>query len=242
VSAVAAGPERLPERLPDRRVVRRGSLVVYKFGGAALADAESVRHAVSLVARRTPGTTVVVVSAIAGVTDALLALAQAAPSAGVERLRPDIERLEAKHVRVAEAALADAPAHERADVVAAIRDAFDELARIVAAVWELGELRTRDVDRIVARGERLSARVLAAALSTAGVPARFVDATRIIETDGRHGAATPNVERTTAASRRALGPLLASGIVPVVRSSDADRRCSRRCSATIAVRRRARRS
>lgn len=189
---------------------------IYKFGGAALADASAVQHAVSLVARRAPSGTVVVASAVAGVTDALLALAQAAPSAGATKLRPDIERLELRHVRLAESALVGAPEHERAEVIAAVRDAFDELARVVAAVWELGELRPRDIDRIVARGERLSARILAAALNAGGVEARYVDATRLIETDGRHGAATPSLERTTTATRRALGPLLTRGVVPVV--------------------------
>ncbi|HET8622301.1 MAG TPA: aspartate kinase, partial [Gemmatimonadales bacterium] len=66
------------------------------------------------------------------------------------------------------------------------------------------------------RGERLSARIVAAALEVVGVRARYVDATAVIRTDDHFGHASPDYARTDHAARRVLRPLLARGIVPVI--------------------------
>jgi hypothetical protein len=62
----------------------------------------------------------------------------------------------------------------------------------------------------------LAARLLAAALAACGVPTEYVDAVRVVHTDGRHGNAGPDVARTRAAAAAVLGPVLARGAVPVV--------------------------
>src|SRR5204863_8212465 len=69
---------------------------------------------------------------------------------------------------------------------------------------------------LVARGEYLSARIVAAALDTAGCPAAYVDAVEVIHTDGTFGNASPDLRRTERSARRVLRPLLARGVVPVV--------------------------
>src|SRR2546429_74748 len=69
---------------------------------------------------------------------------------------------------------------------------------------------------LAARGERLSARLFAAALDAAGCPAAYVDATEIVQTDGTFGGASPDLRRTERSARKALRPLLARGTVPVV--------------------------
>ena len=61
---------------------------VHKFGGASLADSAAVRHAVDIIRRHRAEPTVVVVSAMAGTTDALLAVAQQAGSGDVAHRRP----------------------------------------------------------------------------------------------------------------------------------------------------------
>jgi len=75
------------------------------------------------------------------------------------------------------------------------------------------------VDRIVAEGEQLSARILQTACESAGVPARAVllaDPVFPVVTDDRHGRAKPLLDETVQRSRAALGPLLANDIVPIV--------------------------
>ncbi|MGZ8492961.1 MAG: aspartate kinase, partial [Gemmatirosa sp.] len=80
----------------------------------------------------------------------------------------------------------------------------------------LGDLPPSVADAVLARGERLSARLVVTALAALGVPAQYVDECDLIQTDGRPGNAFPDLPRTAAAARRVLGPLLARGAVAVV--------------------------
>src|SRR5207302_2339930 len=71
-------------------------------------------------------------------------------------------------------------------------------------------------DYLAARGERVCARLFAAALDAAGCPAAYVDATEIVQTDGTFGNASPDLRRTERSARTALRPVLARGAGPVV--------------------------
>jgi len=192
-------------------------LTVHKFGGAALEDAAAVRHAAGIVARAGAGRAVVVASAMRGVTDALLDVARRA-STGTEGTDDGatavIAALRRQHADAVSALGLDEGT--RTALRGAIAQAFDELARMADGLRALRELTPATTDAVVARGERLSARLLAAALVAAGRPAQFVDALEVIHADHRHGNAAPDVDRTAAAAARVFGPLLAKGVVPVV--------------------------
>ena len=84
------------------------------------------------------------------------------------------------------------------------------------AVAVLGHLEPRAADRLVSRGERLSAACLAAAIVAARRRAVFADAVDFVVTDGQHGAATPNLPATSRRARRRVGPSLTAGRVVVV--------------------------
>ena len=159
----------------------RGGPQVHKFGGASLADAGAVRHAVQIVSRLPAGETVVVVSAMAGVTDRLLELARRA--------------------------VRGEPMDEAS---------LDELRALLAGLRVVHELTARTSDHVVARGERLSALLMAGALADAGRKVRLVDALKVIATDGTFGNAAPDFAATDRRARAVLAPLLAKGIVPVV--------------------------
>ncbi len=196
------------------RVSRSGErLEVWKFGGASLADAAAVRHAVSLV-RAHRGPLVVVVSALAGITDLLLDGARrsvtgdpgAASAAAATFLR--------RHRDLAGALLPAGPARRRllASADAQARE-YREIAHAMAA---LADLSARASDTLVARGERAASAVVAAALHAAGRRAQRVDAVSIVATDGRHGSAAPDLAATRRNARRVLLPLLGRGVTPVV--------------------------
>lgn len=197
---------------------RPPSLAVHKFGGAALADAAAMRHAATIVAHRTGERTVVVASAMRGVTDTLLVTARAAAAGDRETAARRAVELRARH-HAAAAGLGVGGA-TRAALTAAIDDAFDELARMIDGLAALRELTPATTDAVVARGERLSARLLAAALSTALADsprsAELVDALLVVHADERHGDAAPVLDRTAEAAARVLLPLLERGVVPVV--------------------------
>src|SRR5439155_231458 len=93
---------------------------------------------------------------------------------------------------------------------------FAEVEPLAVGMRSLRYLTTRTKDYLVARGEYLSARIVAAALDTAGCPAAYVDAVEVIHTDGTFGNASPDLRRTERSARRVLRPLLARGVVPVV--------------------------
>jgi aspartokinase/homoserine dehydrogenase 1 len=187
---------------------------VHKFGGASLADSTAVRHAVDIIHRLRPEPTVVVVSAMAGTTDALLAVARQAGAGESRTVASLIARLRSRH---AEAARALLPAgRARAEVLSHIADAFDELEALAQGLRLLRELTPRTTDYLVSRGERLSARLVAGALDALGTRARYVEAADVIHTDSAFGRAAPDFPRTDRAVHRVLGPLLARGIVPVV--------------------------
>src|SRR5437667_371304 len=172
-------------------------------------------RAVDIVRGHRDAPLVVVVSALAGVTDALLELATRAVQGDAEFVRAGAAAVRTRHVAAAEALLAPGP--RRDELRRLIDAAFAELEQIAAGLVIVRELTARTTDYLVARGERLSARLFAAALAEAGVtPVQFVDALEVVQSDGTFGHASPDLARTDRAARKVLGPLLARGAVPVV--------------------------
>jgi bifunctional aspartokinase / homoserine dehydrogenase 1 len=196
-----------------RRPAARAALEIWKFGGAALAEAGAIQRAARLVAAH-EGPVVVVASALFGVTDLLLAGARRSaagePAAGAAAAAEFLKR----H-RAAVAALVPRGPRRR-ELLAAVDRSAREYRDVCRAVAALGELSARASDLLVARGERVSSALLAAALPALGVKARAVDGADAIVTDGRHGGATADLLATRGRARARLSPLLRAGVVPVV--------------------------
>jgi aspartokinase/homoserine dehydrogenase 1 len=188
-------------------------LEVWKFGGASLASSDEIRKAAALIAKH-DGPIVIVASALAGVTDLLLGGAVHA----VQGRPADASRAAAtflkKHREVVRAVLPGGEARRR--LLGVIDAAAREYRDLCGAVGLLGHLAPRASDLLVARGERMSARILTAALVRAGRRAVFIDAVDIVDTDGHHGGAAPNLGVTTKTARRLLRPTLAQGAIAVV--------------------------
>jgi len=188
-------------------------LTVYKFGGAALADADAIRRAARIAgdARRP---VLAVASAVRGATDALLALARAAAAGERAAARAGVATLRAQHADLVAGVTADLAARDA--LAAATAAEFDDLDRAVEGLLALRDLTPAGADLVVARGERLAAQCLTAALHALGIDAAYVDATAVVQADGRHGTAAPDLERTAASAPAVLQPLLARGVIPVV--------------------------
>jgi bifunctional aspartokinase / homoserine dehydrogenase 1 len=191
----------------------RPTIHVHKFGGASLADSGAYTRAVEILVAA-PGRRVVVASAMTGVTDFLLAITKHALAGELDAARGVIDELRGRHENTARAVAGGGAA--RRELMTVIRDAFDELTTLANGLSILRELTPRMSDYVVARGERLSAQLLAAALQNAGVETRFVDATEIIRTDAHYGGASPEIAATEKLARKKLGPLLAKGTIPVI--------------------------
>jgi len=187
---------------------------VHKFGGASLADSAAVRRAIEIIRSHRREPTVVVVSAMAGVTDALVGVAQQAKGGDERALAALVDQLRARHVEVARALL---PAgRSRAAMLGHIAEVFLELAALAAELRRLRELAPRTNDYVISRGERLSAQIFAAALEASKIKARYVDAMDIVHTDDAFGQASPDFARTDRAVQLTLLPIITQGVVPVV--------------------------
>lgn len=189
------------------------ALEVWKFGGASLADAPAIDKAAGLIARHR-GPLVIVASALAGVTDLLLDGAhQSAAGRTTEAARVAAEFLR-RHREAVRALLP--PGRARRALLATVDGAAREYRDLCAAVGVLGHLAPRASDMLVARGERISAAILAATLARMRTRSAYVEATEIIVTDGVHGGAAPQLGDTTRRARTILRPLLTRGTVAVV--------------------------
>jgi aspartate kinase len=198
-------------------------MVVQKFGGTSVADPVAIRRLIEIVrtARARDGRgPAVVVSAMSGVTDALLAIAAAAGSARADDALARVEQLRQRHVAAA-SELVSGPS--LSTVVAQVTDTFEQLSAVVRALAVLREVSPRTLDVVAAMGELLSSRIIAAAsrliaaaLVEAGVPAEWVDARRAIVTNDDHTRAAPLMRETTAALRASVVPVLEAGSVPVL--------------------------
>jgi len=201
----------------DAAAAARESLVAFKFGGSSLLGAERMLHAAGLVrpaAQRMQ--VVVVVSAMKGITDRLLGIAQALGERKNQRALSEAEAVLRTHLDVLHDLSLDADEEDRVarDLNSLGRDLLHEVSvrRPSVAVPAAAEL----FDRLASYGERFSARLFAAALEHSGVAAVPVSSSEFVLTCDTFRDAKPHLEQTRQRGREVLLPLLADAIVPVV--------------------------
>ena len=137
-------------------------MIVMKFGGSSVANAERIRHVASIIQAYKESRPVVVLSAMGDTTDHLLDAADMAVNGKV-----DIKKVEQLHLDTAKELGVDVPA---------IQELLTELNTLLTGISMLHELTKRTRDYLVSFGERMSVRMMAAYLSKEGTPAKFYDA------------------------------------------------------------------
>ncbi|MBZ5720284.1 MAG: lysine-sensitive aspartokinase 3 [Acidobacteriia bacterium] len=188
-------------------------MIVMKFGGTSVEDAAAIERAAAIVKGRLPQKPVVVVSAMAKVTDQLLAMGSAAGAGDRETALKLARSLRERHYNTAGELLGTGIFTRFHSELEADFDSLDELLRGITAV---GELTPRTSDLVAAYGELLSSKLATAAFSARGLDATMVDSRECIVTDGTHTRATPLFEDTNHQLRERLQPLLNAGRVPVM--------------------------
>jgi aspartokinase/homoserine dehydrogenase 1 len=196
--------------------------LVMKFGGTSVGTPDAMAQAVAIV-RQTRiewPRLVVVISALSGVTNLLLDSAVRAANGNLEGLPLAEQHLRDLHSKVAEALIAgrqpEVISGRDQGIMYELERLIDNFHNLCLAIAVLGEATPRALDTVAALGERMSVRLFAPALETAGVPARFVEATQLIVTDSRFQDAHPDFAATAVHTRQVLAPILAEGRVPVV--------------------------
>ena len=138
-----------------------------KFGGTSVEDATAIDRVATIVKARLPERPFVVVSAMAKVTDQLLAMAAAAGRGEREQALDICRTLRERHYLAAGELLGTGLHTELHSDLGAEFDSLDELLRGIAAV---GELTPRTSDYVVSFGERLSSMIATAGISGARHP------------------------------------------------------------------------
>ena len=189
---------------------------IMKFGGTSLEGATAFQNAARIVSEREVLRPVVVVSAMAGFTDALLVSVKQALSAEAVGDAGTLEKHFDRHMRVIDALLThEAPRmhklldHSRGEII-------ELLNAMAAEVSQDPKRRKLFADVVASYGERLSAAMLAAVLVENKVSATDVDSRQFIITDDDYGCATPLIDETFRRTREQLQPLIESSRVPVV--------------------------
>ncbi len=186
---------------------------VHKFGGTSVGDAARMASVASIVAGAAHNARIVVVaSAMSGVTDALVRAADAAREGRRDESVAMIESMLARH----DAALTAGRVRDADLVRAAVHELGAEVIDVLRAVSHLRQLSASSRDRVLSLGEKLSVRVLASIMRSAGLPAEALDADQFLETDDAFGEANPVAGVVYRSVVAALEPVLERGAVAVV--------------------------
>ena len=188
-------------------------IAIHKFGGAALAGATAITHVGTLLAESSDERRVVVTSALLGVTDSLLQAVRCATDGDSREADIIARQLAQQHATVADAVVSG---KERIAVERALAPLDELLIENLAALAPPHIDRAERRDAVLAHGERAAAQIVSAMLRSGGTPSVVIDATELIETDGRHGNAAPDLARSEVAARSALLPRLEEDLIVVV--------------------------
>ena len=188
-------------------------MLVMKFGGTSVENSAAIERAAEIVRSRLPERPIVVVSAMAKVTDNLLAMGRVAGSGNREEALELSRKLRERHYTTAGELLGTGLFTQFHSQLEQDCDALDELLRGIAAV---GELTPRTSDYVASFGELMSSKMVNAAFSARGIDSRMVDSRQCIVTDNNHTRAVPFMDETGVRLKANITPLVEAGHVPVM--------------------------
>ncbi|MBM4412771.1 MAG: aspartate kinase [Chloroflexi bacterium] len=192
------------------------SVLAMKFGGTSVGSSEAIGQLCQIVTAQQQewSNIVVVVSAMSKVTDMLLSGAHAAARGDRASAKATAEALRSRHQSALHALAGQSDdAHT---VNAQIMALIDEFELLTQSVSVLGEASPRAIDAISSLGERMSVRLVAAALRATGIAAEAIDASDVVLTTAEFGNGAPIYPQTREQIRSRILPLFSQGVIPVV--------------------------
>ncbi len=185
-------------------------MIVMKFGGTSFSDLSAWQRAVSIVKTKATAETVIVASAIRGITDELAACAGHAAQGNNLELQKGFERIASTHFEFCDGLRLGKQVRQQLGL------GMRELKLCLESVITLNELTLRTRDQILAYGEVFSSILLTTVLQKLGLDAVFVDSREIVVTDDSFSQARPHLRLAKAQTRARLLPLLHNKRVPVL--------------------------
>ena len=166
---------------------------VLKFGGSSVAASGVIKQVMKIVQQALQkDTTIVVVSALSGVTDTLIYCGKEAAK-GSEEYIEVLQSLEQRHLETVRELL---PVTSQSSVLSLVKTLCNELEDVCKGVFTLRELSSRTLDKITSYGELLSSQIIAAAFQSTGQLTQWADSRRLITTDSSFTGATVDFEKT----------------------------------------------
>jgi len=187
-------------------------MIVMKFGGTSVEDERAISRLADIVKGRIDRKPVVVVSAMAKVTDSLVAMSHAAANGALPDALKLLKQLRQRHFNVLGALV---NGKKETDVRAEVQQHFDNLQDVLRGISSLGELSPRTTDNVLSYGEVLSSRIVTAALAARGLNTAHVDSRKVIVTDNNFTRAVP-LDETSDRLRELVKPLVNDDKVPVM--------------------------
>lgn len=188
-------------------------MLVMKFGGTSVGCAESICRVSQTVRARLRSRPVVVVSALARVTDQLQRAGELSRAGQLAEALDLISEMEQRHREIGQNLL---PASVRDASDRVLLPAFHEARALLRAIAAIGELTPRTSDRLLGFGERWSSWLIAQVFQAQGIPAVHVDAANLVITDANYSHAVPQFELIESNVESRLLPLLKRGQLPVL--------------------------
>ena len=159
---------------------------VLKFGGTSVANAENINKVVAIVKKSVKkDKTVVIVSALGGITDLLLSAAALAAE-GDESYKEKLATIEQRHIEAVKQLI---PVAQQSQLLSLVKKSCNEIEDICNGIFLLGELTPRSKDRIGSYGEWISSQIIAAKFKADGIEAVWKDAKELIATNSNFTAA-----------------------------------------------------
>ncbi len=191
--------------------------LVMKFGGTSVADSKCISHVSKIVTEHVKKNhkTVVVVSALAGVTDKLVEVCNLAGKGNKDIIPDFLEKLKERHEEAYKNSVQDKNALNKVEEI--VEETFLELKDVLVGIAYLREVTPRIKDYVLSFGERLSTPIVWGALLSRNVDTQWFTGKDVgIVTDSNFGSAQPLMEVTTHQVRGKLQGLLEKNVVPVV--------------------------
>ncbi|HEY9005533.1 bifunctional aspartate kinase/homoserine dehydrogenase I [Ohtaekwangia sp.] len=165
---------------------------ILKFGGSSVATPARIQSVVEIVKPYLKGDVAVVFSAFGGVTDVLISISKLALESNLE-YKVKLAELEKRHLEAVRELIG---VQKQSSILAQVKFMINELEDVLHGVFLVKERTPRTLDYVMSFGERLSAYIIAEAFKDRGVAAEFLDARKVVRTDGHFGYAKVDFETT----------------------------------------------
>lgn len=170
---------------------------VLKFGGTSVANAANIKKIKDIVLSKKADKTIVVVSALGGVTDQMLECGLLA-SRGESCYKTTLQKITERHLTAVKDLL---PLNNQSSVLSFVMQQFNEVEDICNGIFLLQDFTERTKDRILSYGELISSQIISAYFNAEGLNSQWVDTRKLIRTNSDFTRAAVDFDTTEKAFR-----------------------------------------